>query len=126
MSDPETALRSTFSELVGSMMDVSSSIMALGARQFGAVLGETTCRQAMGAALWLMQQSAEVARAALPGEAGLEWRELANKLEAFEHFQQAPAWLGLTSIGDPPLKEQLRRALSLGTYRSVWATEGLG
>jgi hypothetical protein len=113
-------------ELVGSMMDLSSSMMTLGARQLGAVLGETASRQAMGAALRLMQQSAAVVRMALPGEAGLEWRERANKLEAFECFQQAPALLGLAPGVAPPLDEQLRRAAALGTYRAVWATEGLG
>jgi hypothetical protein len=109
-----------------SMMDLSSSMMALSARQFGAVLGEAASRQAMGAALRLLQQSADVARAALPGEAGLEWLELANKLEAFEHFQQAPDRVALTPGTGLPLEEQLRRASALGAYRSVWATEGLG
>jgi hypothetical protein len=111
------------------MMDLSFSMAAsmatLGARQLGAVLGETASRQAMGAALRLMQQSA-AAGAALPGEAGLDWRELANKLEAFEHFRQAPALLGFEPGAEPPLTEQLRRASVLGAYCSVWTAEGLG
>ena len=103
------------------MMDLSASMATLGARQLGAALGETLSQQALGAALRLLQQSAEVARAAVPGEAGREWRELANKLAAFELFQQAPALLGAA-----PLSEQLRRAAAQGPYRAVWLTEGLG
>lgn len=113
-------------ELVESMMDLSSSMMALGVRQLGAVLGETPSRHALGAALRLLQQSAEVVHTTLPGEAGHEWRELANKLEAFACFRQAPGLLGLAPGAVPPLAEQLRRASMLGAYRSVWATEGLG
>jgi hypothetical protein len=113
-------------ELVGSMMDLSASMMTLGARQLGAVLGEAASRQAVAAALRLMQESAEAVHAALPGEAGLEWRELANKLEAFESFQQAPALVGLAPGAEPSLEAQLRRAAALGTYRSVWTIEGLG
>src|SRR5687768_6183573 len=97
-------------ELVESMMGLSSSMMALGARQLGAVLGETPSRQAMGAALRLLQQSAEVVRTTMPGEAGHEWRELANKLEAFACFQQALSLLGLAPGAAPLLDEQLRRA----------------
>ena len=113
-------------ELVGSMMDLSSSMAMFGARQMGAVLGESASRQAIGAALQLLQQSAATVQAALPGEAGCEWRELANKLEAFGLFQQAPLWVGVAPGADLPLEEQLQRASALGGYRSVWTTEGLG
>ncbi len=113
-------------ELVGSMMDLSSSMAMFGARQMGAVLGETASRRAMGAALQLLQRSAAAVQAALPGEAGSDWRELANKLEAFGLFQQAPLWVGVAPGADLPLQEQLRRASALGGYRSVWAAEGLG
>jgi hypothetical protein len=113
-------------ELVGSMMDLSSSMMTLGARQLGAVLGETASRQTLGTALRLLQQSAEAVRTALPGEAGRDWRELANKLEAFECFQQAPSLLGLTPGVALPLDAALQRTVALGTYRAVWASEGLG
>lgn len=113
-------------ELVGSMMDLSTSMAMFGARQLEAVLGETSSRQAMGAALQLLRQSAVTVQAALPGEAGADWRELANKLEAFGLFQQAPLWVGIAPGADLPLEEQLRRASALGGYRSVWAAEGLG
>ena len=88
------------------MMELSSSMMALGARQLASVLDESASRQVLGAALQLLRQSAEAARAVLPGEAGLEWRELANKLEAFDCFQRA----------EP----------ASGAYPALWAAEGLG
>jgi hypothetical protein len=113
-------------EFVGSMMDLSSSMAMFGARQMRVVLGETASRQAMGAALQLLQQSAATVHAALPVEAGSDWRELANKLEAFGLFQQAPLWVGVVPGTDLPLQEQLRRASALGGYRSVWTAEGLG
>jgi hypothetical protein len=113
-------------ELIEAMMDLSFSMATLGARQLGAAVGGAAARQAMGAVLRCMQQSAEVARAALPGEVGLEWRELANKLEAFELFQQAPARLGLVAASQPPWQELLRRASALGAYRAIWTLEGLG
>lgn len=90
------------------MMELSSSMMALGARQLAAVLDETASRQFLGAALQLLRQSSEVARAVLPGEAGLEWLELANKLEAFDCFQRASA------------------SPSAGIYPALWAAEGQG
>ena len=107
-------------------MDLSSSMMTFGVRQLGAMLGETATRQAVGAGLQLLQQSAEAARAVLPGESGLEWRELANKLAAFEHFQQTPAWPGMAPGDDASLTEQLRHAAAFDTYRRVWTIEGLG
>lgn len=115
-----------FGELMESIMDVSSSMMALGARQLGTVLDGAVPRQALGTALRLLQHSAGVMRAALPGEGGLAWRELENKLEAFQLFQQAEPLLGLSPGDGVPLAERLGRARALGAYRSVWASEGLG
>jgi hypothetical protein len=108
------------------MMELSSSMMALGVRPVGVVLGEAVSRQTVGAALRLLQQSAAVAGTVLPDEAGLEWLELSNKLEAFERFQQAPDLLRPAPGGEASLEEQLRRAWALGTYPSVWTAEGLG
>ncbi len=107
------------------MLDLSSSMMALGARQMGAVVGGTAAWQAAGAALRLLQQSADLAGAALPRAAGIEWLELASKLEAFDHFQQPPP-LRRPDGGAAPLPEQVRRAETLGAYRAVWTFEGLG
>ena len=111
---------------VGSMMDLSLSMATLGAQQVGAVLGEAASRQTLGTALRLLQQSAAATAVVLPDELGLEWRSCANKLEAFEHFQQASSLVGLAPGGYPSLAEQLRRAAALGPYRSVWTAEGLG
>lgn len=102
-------MRSLFGELVETMMEASSSILALGSRQLAAVLGETASRQGLGAALRLLEQSAATAGRVLPGASGLEWRELANKLEAFGGFQEA----GSGRSGD-------------GACRSLWTVEGLG
>ncbi len=93
------------------MMDLSSSMMMLGARQVSTALGETAIREGMGAALRMLQQSAAAAGAVLPAAAGLEWLELANKLEAFERFQQASA---------------IPHPAELGTYPFLWTAEGLG
>lgn len=108
------------------MVDLSAAMIGLGARPLERVLGTEVSRQAAGAALRLLRQSAELAGAALPAEPRLDWLELANKLEAFEHFQQAPALIGLAPAADVPLPEQLRRAESFGAYRSIWTVEGLG
>ncbi len=105
-------------------MDLSTSMVTLGTRQLRAVLGEAVSRDMLGTALRMMQQSAEVAHAALPAAAGLEWRELANKLEAFDCFQRAPALLGLAGA-DLPLAA-VERASALGSYGCTWVTEGLG
>ena len=82
-----------------------------GARQVSTALGETAIREGMGAALRMLQQSAAAAGAVLPAAAGLERLELANKLEAFERFQQASA---------------IPHPAELGTYPFLWTAEGLG
>lgn len=93
------------------MMDLSSSMMRAGARQVSAALGEAATREGMGMALRLLQQSAAAAGAMLPSAVGIEWLELANKLEAFERFQQASA------MPDPA---------ETGAYPFLWTAEGLG
>jgi len=108
------------------MMDLSVSTATLGARQFQAVVGETVAGRVLGGSLRLLRQSAEAARSALPGGAGVEWRELANKLEAFALFHRAPARRGPIAEAGPLLAENLRQVAALGAYPSVWAMEGLG
>ncbi len=107
-------------------MDLSTSMMRLGARPFAGVLGESAAREGLGAALRLLWQSAAVTAAVLPREAGLEWLELANKLEAFERFQGASALLQEASGGGFSVEELLRRAWGYGAYRYLWTAEGLG
>src|SRR4051794_9427505 len=122
MSDLSTVPWNGFGDLVESMMDLSTSMMRLGARPFAGVLGESAAREGLGTALRLLQQSAAVTAAVLPLRAGLEWLELANKLEAFERFQGASALLQ-EGLG---LSDLLRRAWGHGTYRYLWTAEGLG
>jgi hypothetical protein len=55
----------------------------------------------------------------------LAWRELANKLEAFEAFRRAELEARLRAA-DPPLASLVERALSLGPFRTVWTIEGHG
>lgn len=65
----------------------------------------------------------------LPGDAALPWRELEDKLEAFELFKYARERLGIPitpGAAVMPLAEQLRRRAGLDTYSAVWVTEGLG
>lgn len=62
--------------------------------------------------------------AALPESVGLGWRELGNKLAAFEDFQYAHRILDL--FDDLKLAEALGRADALGSRRRLWALEGLG
>jgi len=83
-------------------------------------------RPPAGAGLRLLQRSAGAAAAALPGAAQRDWRELANKLEAFVDFHQAATLLGPVAGFEPPLDEPLRRAVALGAHRSLWTIEGLG
>jgi hypothetical protein len=110
-------------------MDLPFSIATRGARMLGAALGGPASRQALGATLRLLRQSAQLACASLPGEAGLECRELANKLAAFAGFQRAPELLRLAAGAEPISSEQLpellRRAGALGAGRALWAAEGL-
>lgn len=108
------------------MMDLSSSMMRLGARQFAGVLGESATRDGMGVALRLLRQSAAVTAAMLPQVGGLAWLELANKLEAFERFQQASALLETEGRRNLSGEELLRRAWGPGAYPALWTIEGLG
>lgn len=73
--------------------------------------------------LRLTREAASVMGELLPGEARTEWRELENKLHAFEWFTFAGARLG----GPVQLVDQVRRAAALpDPFTGLWATEGLG
>jgi len=54
----------------------------------------------------------------------LAWRELANKLTAYELYRSAEELLPGTAAG-APLAEAARAALALGPRRSPWVLEGL-
>jgi hypothetical protein len=72
--------------------------------------------------LALLGQGAEMCAAVAPTGLGrLRWRELRNKLEAFELYQRG---VPIGAGGD--LGAAVARARRLGPFRGVWALEGLG
>jgi len=56
----------------------------------------------------------------------LAWQEFQNKLEAFSLFEHVDLVLKLPSAKHLSLSQLMARASSLGSYRSVWAIEGIG
>src|SRR6185436_2173215 len=73
--------------------------------------------QAMVRLPWEMSRlSAGALSAAMGGEGLLSWRELGEKLRAFELFQGAAA----------ATEEELARAASLDAWSRLWVLEGLG
>lgn len=80
------------------------------------------------AALRMFRESVGIVGELFPGEGQTGWRELANKLEAFEWFTVAGPRLGLAACARlQTLAEQLRRVWALeDSYTALWALEGLG
>src|ERR1700688_3514746 len=75
----------------------------------------------------MMRTAAGVMAGVLPDEAQTEWRELENKLHAFEWFSCAGPRLGLEPAGQAPLARRAARAAALpDAYTGLWAMEGLG
>jgi hypothetical protein len=75
----------------------------------------------------LMLQSAAACRQITPGREGqAAWQEFQNKLLAFYLFEHVDSHLGLSAHKRLSLREIVGRAAGLGSYLSVWATEGLG
>jgi hypothetical protein len=64
---------------------------------------------------------------AVPGaEAGLQWRELRNKLEIYLPLENAATRLRVSRVERTPLPEPVERAYALGPFLALWAEEGLG
>jgi|GEM_PF-1786004 len=79
------------------------------------------------AGLGMFRSAAAVMAGVLPGEAQTEWRELENKLHAFEWFSFAGPRLGLDPSEPAPLARPAARAAALAdAYSGLWAMEGLG
>jgi len=91
------------------------------------------------AALAALRRSVTALASASPRpEARLLWRELGNRLEAFEIFRRAARAAQAAGAGagavpaapadtrQPHLAELVGRALSLERHRTVWTLEGLG
>ncbi len=76
--------------------------------------------------LTVLRQSAGILEAAMPVERRWAWRELRNKLEAFEGFQYADHILGFRDLDADGLRAQLNQASSSNPYLRLWLTEGLG
>jgi hypothetical protein len=86
-----------------------------------------TPRGMMKTALDVVQVMAEAPRRLMPEEQSrLAWQEFQNKLEAFSLFEHVDLVLDLPPARHMTLAELTARASSLGTYRSVWAVEGVG
>lgn len=82
---------------------------------------------AAATALRMMRAGAAVMAGVLPDEAQTEWRELENKLHAFEWFSCAGPRLGLDAAAPAPLARPAARADTLpDAYTGLWAMEGLG
>jgi len=77
-------------------------------------------------ALTALRRSAATLAAASPRPRGrLHWRELGNKLEAFEIFRQAELQARVAGHA-VPLAALVEHAADLVPYRRVWTLEGLG
>jgi hypothetical protein len=75
----------------------------------------------------LMQVCAEALKLVIPGESNYAtWQEFQNKLQSFDLFENVDATLQLGSHSELPLTSMVARSLTLGPYRAVWATEGIG
>lgn len=72
------------------------------------------------------RQSAAVLEAALPAASRNVWRELGNKIEAFESFQYVDQILGFEDLDLENLGRQVARAEDSGAYGKLWLLEGLG
>ncbi len=79
-------------------------------------------RSGFGAAVGLMQRSAEMMSGILPGH---EWNETGNKLECFRLFAWVDQELGFPKSHLQPLDQLAARALKLNDFRSIWALEGV-
>src|SRR5262249_40216544 len=74
-----------------------------------------------------MLQSTDFMQGITPSsETRLMLTECRNKLQAFYLFQYADSVLGLTQDSNLTLPQMSSRAATLGSFSSVWATEGLG
>jgi hypothetical protein len=83
-------------------------------------------RGAMKITLDLAGLLAEAPQQFMSGESRLAWQELQNKLEVFSLFEHVDYVLKLPPAGQMPLGQLLTQTSTLGSYRSVWATEGIG
>jgi hypothetical protein len=86
-----------------------------------------TPRGMMKVAFDVMQLSAETFKFLAPGrDDRVVWKELKNKLQAFDLFENVDTALGVSADGSVPLRKLVEKACALDAYRAVWVTEGVG
>jgi hypothetical protein len=79
-------------------------------------------RTGFGAALEIMERSAQLMGQFLPGH---EWDETRNKLQAFRLFAYVDEELGISRDSLEPLSGLIGKAFTLDNFRSIWALEGV-
>jgi len=70
--------------------------------------------------------SVELSRFLTPGEAGIAWEELRNKLEVFLLVSELSSILQVDPKTWVPLSDLVNRAYSLPAFAALWAVEGVG
>jgi hypothetical protein len=115
-------------QLVGGRIGIRSAGIAVMAARSALRRPEIDAANGVAAsALRLARTAAGIMAEVVPGAARGEWRELANKLHAFEWFTFAGARLGGPALGPAALARQVPRVAALAdTYTGLWAMEGLG
>lgn len=83
-------------------------------------------RTLLRGSLKALQEMTETLRVAVnDGPTQIACRELGNKLEAFESFQYAYAFVDLEEV-DSSLSARVVKAQELESFRGIWVMEGLG
>ncbi len=85
-----------------------------------------TSQTVLRGSLTVLRQSAGMLEAAMPVDRRWAWRELRNKLEAFDGFQYVDQILGFRDLDAEGLQECLEEAGGSDPYLRLWLTEGLG
>jgi len=74
----------------------------------------------------LMLQSTSFLKGITPEDGRHSLQEFHNKLQAFHLFENVDSILGFPEAEVPNLTDMLQRTHGLGSFFSVWATEGVG
>lgn len=78
----------------------------------------------MGSAL--LNQSAQLTKMFVSGEAQIAWQELINKVEVFALVKNLASVLALPEKKFIPLPELVEKAYGLSSFDALWAVEGVG
>jgi len=88
-------------------------------------LNAFTPRYMLKTALDVMLQSTDLVKGITPERGRHSLQEFHNKLQAFYLFEYVDSILGFPEAEVPNLADMLYRTHSLGTFFSVWETEGI-